>query len=237
MSDWAAKRFWKDTVVEQVDTGFTVLLDGRRVKTPAKTPLIVPTRALADAIAAEWAAQEDKIDPETMPYTRGANSALDRVSPQFNDVAALIADYAGTDLLCYRADHPEELIARQAQAWDPIIDWAKDVLEAPLNVGFGVMHIDQDPSSVTKLQKFAYDLTPFQLTGFYDLVSISGSYLLGVAVIKEHCDAKQAWALSRIDEQWQIDQWGVDEDAESIAMLKEKAFLQSWSFFQKSFSD
>jgi len=128
MSIWVPKRFWKEATVEREAQGFGVRLDGRGVKTPAKTALILPSRALAEAVAAEWDAQEEKIDPTTMPVTRAANAALDKVRAQFDEVAGLIAAYGETDLLCYRADAPQELADRQAEAWDPLLDWAEAAL-------------------------------------------------------------------------------------------------------------
>ncbi len=234
MNAWAAKRFWENATVELSDTGFAVKLDGRGVKTPAKSPLIVPTRGLADAIAAEWQAQDETVNPETMPFTRSANSALDRVAVQFTEVANLIADYAATELLCYRADAPKELVERQAEQWDPFLEWANGQFGASLSVGSGIMHVAQDAEEVAKLQKFAFDLSAFEMTGFYDLVSLSGSYILACAVMKAHVLPEQAWSLSRIEEEWQIEQWGVDDEAESTDAIKKSAFLHAFEFVRLS---
>ena len=124
MSDWRPKRFWTAATVEPAPGGHTVHLDGRPVRTPGKSPLIVPTEAMARAIAAEWDAQTGIVRPETMPFTRSANSAIEKVAPQFDEVVGLLAAYGETDLLCYRAHGPAELMARQAAAWDPLLDWA-----------------------------------------------------------------------------------------------------------------
>ena len=148
MSDWKAKRFWKAADVAETNHGFTVHLDGRAVKTPAKAPLVVPTRAMAQAIAKEWDAQDGLIAPDTMPVTRAANAAIDKVTHQHDEVAQMIAGYGDTDLLCYRADSPVELVARQAAAWDPLLDWAADTLEARLKPVTGIMHSPQDRKSV-----------------------------------------------------------------------------------------
>ena len=141
MSDWKPKRFWKKAVATACDGGFTVELDGRSVKTPAKETLIVPTMPMAKATAAEWDAQGETLDPITMPITRGANAAIDKVRTQHAEVAAMLAEYGDSDLLCYRAAGPETLIARQAAAWDPLLDWAAQTLDARLTVGQGVMHV------------------------------------------------------------------------------------------------
>ena len=137
MSEWKAKRFWKAARTEEADGGFTVLLDTRTVKTPAKAALVVPTQTMADAIAAEWDAQDEVVDPTKMPFTRSANSAIDKVSVQHAEVAQMLADYGDADLLCYRAERPQGLIDRQAAAWDPLLDWAADALGARLHGGCG----------------------------------------------------------------------------------------------------
>jgi chaperone required for assembly of F1-ATPase len=231
MSAWAAKRFWTDAIAEPCDGGFTVRLDTKSVRTPLKAPLVMPTLAMARAIAAEWQAQTGKIDPATMPCTRAANSAIDKVAPQYDEVVAMLAAYGGTDLLCYRATGPEALIARQAEAWGPLLDWAAQALDAPLQATAGVMHIPQPDLSLAALQAQVARLTPFQLAAFHDLVAISGSLVLALAVIHHRLTAAQAWTLSRIDEDWQAELWGEDEEATAMAALKRAAFLQADRFF------
>jgi chaperone required for assembly of F1-ATPase len=231
MSGWAAKRFWTEALAEPCDGGFTVRLDTKPVRTPLKSPLVLPTAAMARAVADEWQAQAGKIDPGTMPCTRAANSAIDKVAPQFDEVVAMLAAYGGTDLLCYRATGPEALIARQAAAWNPLLDWAATALGAPLNATVGVMHVPQPDSSLAALTGQVARLTPFQLAAFHDLVAISGSLVLALAVIHGRLSAEQAWTLSRIDEDWQAELWGEDEDATALAALKRAAFLQADRFF------
>lgn len=231
MSEWKAKRFWKQATTAPEGDGFSVLLDGRPVRTPAKTHLIVPTEAMAQAIAAEWDAQEGEIKPETMPITRSANAALDKVVPQFDEVVALLADYGGTDLLCYRAATPAELAERQAQSWDPLIDWAATALGAPLHVGAGVMHIPQPEDSLARLKAQVGALNPFQLAAFHDQVSLSGSLVLAFAVTERRLSPDEAWSLSRIDEAWQAEQWGEDEEAAEHAALKKASFLSAAHIF------
>ncbi|WP_333817846.1 ATP12 family chaperone protein [Tabrizicola sp.] len=231
MSVWSARRFWTSATAVPVEGGFTVHLDARPVRTPLKAPLVLPTQALAEAVAAEWQAQEGRIDPETMPFTRTANSAIDKVAPQQDAVVAMLAAYGATDLLCYRAEGPADLVARQAEAWDPLLDWAAQALGAPLLVTTGVMHIDQPPESLGMLYRRVSLFDPFQLSAFHDLVAISGSLVLGLAVTAGRLGAEAAWTLSRIDEDWQISLWGEDEEAAEIAARKQAAFLQADRFF------
>ena len=234
MSDWKAKRFWKEAAVGETDGGFEVLLDGRSVRTPAKEKLVVPTREMAAAIAVEWDAQEDEIDPLTMPVTRGANAAIDKVAAQFDEVVALIAAYGDSDLLCYRAGKPVELIARQAAAWDPILEWCRETFDAPLFVAEGVMHIAQPETSLTILKSQVEQMTNFQLAGFYDLVSMSGSLVLALAVTRGKIDVASAWDVSRVDENWQIEQWGEDEEATATVAKKQNAFVSAAIFHKMS---
>lgn len=231
MSTWAPKRFWKDTSIEAEEGGFGVRLDGRAVKTPAKAPLLLPTQALAEAVAAEWQAQEDKVDPVTMPTTRSANAAIDKVAVQFDEVAALIAAYGGTDLLCYRADGPEGLVARQAAAWDPLLAWAEGRYGAKLDVTSGVMHLTQPAQSLALLEAEVTAMDPFALTALHDLVGISGSLVIGLAATEGWADAEDLWARSRVDETWQEDQWGMDEEATEQAAKKKADFEHALRFF------
>lgn len=231
MAGWVAKRFWSEASVTPVETGFAVRLDGRPVKTPAKAPLVLPTRPLAEAVAAEWHAQEGVIRPETMPFTRSANSALDKVAPQFDEVAAMLAEYGGSDLLCYRATAPEALVLRQATGWDPLLDWAAEALGAPLAVTQGVIHVPQDEISLQRLAQRVRAQGAFHLAGFHDLVAISGSLVLALAVTEGRLSPAEAWALSRIDETWQAEVWGVDDEAASLEATKRDAFHHAARFY------
>lgn len=234
MSEWAAKRFWKEATVEGEADGFAVHLDGRPVRTPAKTSLIVPTEEMASAIAVEWAAQEERIDPLSMPVTRSANAAIDKTGPQKNEVADLIAAYGETDLLCYRADSPAGLVKAQQDAWDPLLDWAESTLGARLALVSGVMFQAQDPAAIDVLTGKVHALDAFELTAFHDLVSLSGSLILGFAAIHGHKEPDLIWHLSRVDEDWQIAQWGEDEEASILAETKRQAFLHAHRFYRLS---
>ncbi|SEN90516.1 Chaperone required for the assembly of the F1-ATPase [Gemmobacter aquatilis] len=231
MSGWTAKRFWKQAKACACEGGHTVRLDGRTLKTPAKTPLVVPTRALAEAIAAEWDAQHGAVRPDTMPATRAANSALDKVATQFAEVADMIAAYGGTDLLCYRAIGPEPLVARQAAGWDPLLGWAAERYGAPLGTTAGVMHIAQPAASLAALSAAVHGQNPFQLAALHDLVAISGSLVLGLAVTEGRLDVDTAFALSRIDEHWQIEQWGPDDEAAALEAMKHQAMRDAARFY------
>lgn len=217
MTEWKARRFWTQATVAPVDGGYEVRLDGRPLRTPGKLPLVVPSQALALAIAAEWDAQADVIDPGAMPLTRAANSAIERVAPRFDAVADMLADYGGTDLLCYRADHPVELVLRQAEGWNPWLDWARDTLGAPLRVTQGVIPVAQDRAALARLRARLGSLSPWQLTALHDLVTLSGSLVLGLAVLDGRLDAEAAHRLSRLDEEHQAEIWGRDEEADAAA--------------------
>lgn len=227
---WAPRRFWTAARAEPRDGGFTVTLDGRVVRTPAKAALLVPTRAMAEAMAAEWQAQENTVDPRTMPVTRAANSAIDKVMPQFDEVAELIAAYGDSDLLCYRAEAPEALAAQQAAAWDPLLGWAAAALGAPLEPRRGIAHRPQPPESLAALARAVRALGPFELTALHDLVSLSGSLVIGLAAIRRHAAAEALWPLSRIDEDWQRELWGADAEAEALAANARAGFVQAARF-------
>lgn len=231
MSEWKRKRFWDEASVAEAEGGFTVLLDGRAVRTPAKAALILPTRQMAEAVAAEWAAQEGEIDPGSMPFTRSANAAIDKVRPQQAEVADMLADYGDSDLLCYRADAPQQLVDRQAEAWDPALDWAETALGVRLAPRVGIMHQPQDAVGQARLRAQVHALDPFQLAAFHDLVSLTGSLILGFAAAQNWRDADTIWQMSRLDELWQEEQWGQDEEAQAAAELKRGAFLHAKKFF------
>ncbi|NNK78188.1 MAG: ATPase [Litoreibacter sp.] len=232
MSEWAAKRFWSEAKAVPEDDGFAVHLDDRLVRTPAKSALLLPTEAMAQAIVSEWDAQEGKIDPSTMPVTRSANAAIDKVTPQFEEVVTLIAAYGDSDLLCYRADSPQGLVQRQAEGWNPLLDWANRRFDVSLSARSGVMHVAQPAVTLEKLHDEVAALDPFQLTAFHDLVSLSGSLVIGLAAIRDYAEIAALWDLSRIDEFWQESQWGADEEATEQALMKRDAFLHADKFFR-----
>lgn len=231
MSEWALKRFWTETTAQEKDGQFAVLLDGRPVKTPAKASLAVPTRALADAIAAEWDAQEQDVNPNIMPFTRMANSAIDKVSIQHGEVADMLGDYGDSDLLCYRAERPESLVKRQSAEWDPPLDWAHSALGARLQARAGVMHVPQDEAALSELSDRVHQLDEFRLAAFHDLVTLTGSLVLGFAAAEGWKDPDSIWNISILDTLWQEEQWGRDEEAYETAEIKRAAFKHAKTFF------
>ena len=223
----AAKRFWTGVSVVEAPGGFGLRLDERPLRTPAKAELVVPTLALGRAIAAEWAAIEGEVVPEALPFTRAANVALDRVAVDPAPVVDHVAAYGESDLLCYRADGPAGLVARQAAAWDPPLAWAAERLGAPLAPTIGVAHRAQDPASLAALRVAVAAHDPFGLTALHELVTLSGSLVLGLAAALGAMSAPEAWAASRVDEAWQEGQWGVDAEAAARARAREADFFRA----------
>lgn len=234
MSDWKARRFWKAATTEPTEGGHTVHLDGRPVRTPAKAPLILPTREMAEAVAAEWDAQDKEIDPRTMPATRAANAAIDKVVPQFDEVVEMLSAYGDSDLLCYRADTPQELVLRQAEGWDPLLDWAAETFDARLEPRTGLMHEPQAPEALARLDAQVRAMSAFELAAFHDLVSLSGSLVIGLAAAHDLMPPEDLWLLSRIDENWQEELWGRDEEAAELAEIKRQSFLFAKRFYDLS---
>ncbi|MEO1195912.1 MAG: ATP12 family protein [Pseudomonadota bacterium] len=230
MSDWAPRKFWTDVTARPEGEGWAVYLDDRPLRTPAKAALIAPTPAMAEAVAEEWRAQDETIDPGSMPVTRSLNVVLDKIVVNPAPVADMLAGYAETDLLCYRATQPDALVARQAEAWDPHLDWAADTYGARLVTTAGVMPVTQPADAVVRLARAVHDLDPYDLAAAHDLVTLSGSLILGLAAMAGRIDAETLWAAARLDESWQIEQWGPDEEAESLAATKKEAVLHALAF-------
>lgn len=233
MSEWAPRRFWKKAEARPESGGWAVYLDERRLNTPNKHPLYLPTRALAEAIAGEWDAQDDVIDPNNMPLTRAANSAVEKVRPQHAAVADMLSAYGGSDLLCYRADGPPTLTARQVEGWDPLLQWAAEA-GAPLVVTQGVMPVEQPAGSLAVLAEKTAAHDDFALTALHDLVTLTGSLVLGLAVTAGRITAEEAFDLSRMDETFQAEEWGRDEEAESAAAARRAAVLSAARFYDLS---
>ena len=231
MSGWTQKRFWQIATVVEATEGYSIELDGKMLKTPAKSNFTVPTMALAKAVSEEWQAQNKDVRPDLMPLTRKVNSALDKVQPAHLAVATQIAEYGGTDLICYRAEAPQALIDRQAAAWDPLLAWAENQLQAPLVVSHSLMPVEQPSDSLRSLQLRVEVLSAFELAALHDLVALSGSLVIGLAATQDLAPIDTLWELSRIDECWQSDKWGEDEGAAADATTKRAAFLSAKLFF------
>ncbi|MEM1237243.1 MAG: ATP12 family protein [Pseudomonadota bacterium] len=230
MSEWKSKRFWKAARAEEVEGGFTVTLDGRMVKTPGKSTLVVPNLKMAEVIAAEWDAQEEQIDPTTMPATRAANSAIEKINPQRAAVIDALAEYGATDLICYRAEKPAALVEAQNAAWDPLVAWAKDEFGAELTLTAGVMFIAQNADALAALRAPLEEATDFELAGLHDLIMLSGSLVIGLKARAE-ADVSELWRASRVDETYQAEEWGFDEEAVEAAAAKESAFYAAHRFY------
>lgn len=217
------KRFYKEVAVADR----AILLDGKSVKTPARAELVLPTPALAEAVAAEWRAQQEEIDPRTMRLTGLSNAAIDRVAP---DVAAFVrplAAYAESDLLCYRADAPAELVARQAEAWDPLLDWARRRFDVHFAVTSGIVHAAQPPATVTRLGEALAAYDAFHLAGLAPIITIGGSLVTALALAESEIDPDSAFDLTHLDELWQARRWGEDKLALEARAIRKRDFMAS----------
>ncbi|MBB5760632.1 ATP12 family protein [Methylorubrum rhodesianum] len=210
------KRFYGQAAVAPAEGGFRLVLDGRGANTPGRRPLVVPDLGLGEALAAEWAAQEAVIDPRTMPLTRLVNTTIDGVVERRAAVAEDLGAFAGTDLVAYRAGTPERLVAEQAAAWDPLVDWAAEALGARLFLAEGVMHVEQPEDSVAALRA-AIDAVedPFRLAALHALTTLTGSLVIALAVLHRRLSAAEAWAAAHVDESYQASIWGRDAEAEA----------------------
>lgn len=232
MSEWGPKRFWTTVSVEAGPEGFSIRLDDRPVRTPAKRALVLPTQSIARRVATEWEVQEEQVDPATMPWTRSANAAIDKVATQRREVMDHLAGYAGTDLLSYRAAEPVELVLRQRKTWDPLLDWLASRHGVRFEVTQGVMPVEQDPTCVSRLVRGMEPMSSFRLTGFHDLVTLSGSFVIALAVADGAFPVRDLWSASRLEESWQVEQWGEDVEAAEEAERKMWAFLHAAELFR-----
>ena len=200
------QRFYARAGVVEAPDGFAITLDDKPVRTPSGRPLVAPNRDIADGIVAEWDAQQQTIDPLTMPLTRFANSVIDAVADRVEAVTDDIAKYFGSDLLFYRAGHPEVLIAREAAHWDPIVFWAADALGAHFILAEGIVHVRQ-PDSAIAAARAALPTDPWSVAALHVVTTLTGSALLALALMRGVIDQDQAWAAAHVDEDWNIDQW------------------------------
>jgi len=226
------KRFWKTADLVERPDGFGVALDGRTLKTPARADLIVPTWALAEAIAAEWNDCEESVNPSMMPLTGLANAAIDRVAPDKASFAAGLARYAESDLTCYRAEGPEALVARQSESWDVLLAWARRRYDIDFACVSGVMHVPQPEETVRKLGHAVATLDAFRLAGLAPLVTIGGSLVAALAVFEKAVDVDQAWEAVSLDEEWQLEQWGSDEEAVMALHNRRRDFIAGARFLE-----
>jgi len=205
------KRFYTAAGVTGAADGFAITLDDKPVRTPSGRPLVAPRREIAEAMAAEWAAQNENIDPLTMPLTRFGNSVVDAVAERVGAVADDIAKYLGTDLLFYRAGHPEALVAREAAHWDPVVYWAAEALGAHFILAEGIVHVRQ-PDAAIAAARAVFPNDPWSIAALHVVTTLTGSALLAIALLRGVLDQDQVWAAAHVDEDWNIEKWGIDEE-------------------------
>jgi chaperone required for assembly of F1-ATPase len=226
------KRFYTAASVTGDAPPFGVALDGRPLRTPAREPLAVPTRALAEAIAGEWDAQGEDIDPRTMPLTGLANAAIDRVAPDPNAFADSLSRYAESELLAYRAEGPAALVARQAAEWDPLLAWARERYDVGFRLVTGIIHAAQPEATLARMTAAYRAFDPFRLAALNPIVTISGSAVIGLAVAEGRLDAMAAWEAGHLDELWQEEQWGKDPLAEPAQRVRQQDLAAAVEFLR-----
>ena len=221
------KRFYKDVTVTD-DLG--IALDGRVVKTPMKAPLRLPTRALADAVATEWAGQGEEIKPATMTLTKLANTAIDRVAAHRIAIEKEVLDYANSDLVCYRTDRPPDLVARQVKGWDPVVDWARTDLDAPFEVTDAILHRPQPEAALAAFAVAVQALTDFELAAFHSIMTLTGSALIAMMLARKATVPEAAWIAAHVDEDYQVEHWGEDSEAQARRAARHAEFTACCRF-------
>ena len=225
------KRFYKEVSVSP-DLG--ILLDGRPVKTPGRLALVLPHAVLAEAVAEEWRAVEDEIDPRAMPLTGLANAAVERIAPDPQAFAAGLAVYAESELLCYRAEGPPDLVARQQALWDPILDWARTLYDVSFTLVAGIMHRPQPSETIARLGEAIAARNAFELAALSPIVTIAGSLVIALALVEGALDPEAAFDAAHLDELWQAEQWGEDELALDQRASHRADFLAACRFLRLS---
>lgn len=223
------KRFYKDATAAE---GNRILLDGRPVKTPGRVDLAPPSERLAQAIAAEWNAQDETIDPRAMPLTGLANAAIDRIAPDTDSFARGLAAYGESDLLCYRADGPVPLVERQTEHWDPILAWARRRYDVDFEIAKGVIHKPQPQNTIDQLTQAVLARDAFELAGLSPLVTVGGSLVIALALAEGAIDLDTAWDAASLDEQWQIEKWGEDAEAAKALANRRADFVAAHHFLR-----
>ena len=226
------KRFWKQAEATQDEGGWGVALDGKPVRTPARKPLVVPTRALGEAIAEEWSTAGDTVDPRSMPLTGLANAAIDNVTADPDQFARGLARYGESDLTCYRAETPQALVERQERSWDQLLGWARRRFDVDFATTCGIVHVQQPDSTIQRLSHAVAMLDPFRLAALSPLVTIGGSLIVGLAVLEGAISPEAAWEAVTIDDRWQLEQWGADAEAEAALEARRRDFFAAAQFLE-----
>lgn len=224
------KRFYKKVSVSEQGNMYTVLLDGKAIKTPEKSLFVMPTKKMAEAAAKEWGAQEQDIDPISMPITKLINTAIDRVDRRREDIIDELVNYVGSDQLCYRAEEPIELIELQNELWNPLLSRMKENHDISLKLTTGITFIQQDPMALNKIRVLLQKIESYKLTAFYSMITINGSVSIGFNLFEGHIDVEHAWDAGQLDENFQTSQWGVDDEAE-IRRDNLKSELKNAAYF------
>lgn len=229
------KRFYKRAACSATDNGFAIHLDGRPIKTPARNPLNLPTRQLAEAIAAEWTAQGEEIDPATMPLTALAQGALDQVAQERDRIVGRIAAFSDSDMLYYRGDDSQQALAdHQAEQWDPLLDWARQRYDVSFILTRGIMHQSQSEQTIARLSEVVETQDDFTLAAMLSLVGLAGSLVAVLALVEGAYDADTLWPLMNLEELWQEQQWGIDDLAFETRAIKQAEFLAAMQFLDLS---
>lgn len=224
------KSFWKQVSTLAKADGWAICLDERAIRTPAQALLVVPTEALADAIAAEWRSVEHEVDPRAMPLTGLANAAIDRIAPDTHAFACGLAKYGEADLTCYRSEWPPELVSRQQASWDELLEWGRRRYDVDFSTTTGLLHVPQSRATINRLGQAIAELGAFHLAGLSPLVSTGGSLIAALAVLEKAISAEAAWEAVSIDERWQLEQWGDDEEALAALENRRRDFLAGARF-------
>jgi chaperone required for assembly of F1-ATPase len=232
MTGWSKKRTWEIAYANKTDSGFEIFLDEKKVSTPKNHILLLPTEKLALEIVREWDEQLDNVEYSKMPFNRLANSSIDKVKTNFDSIVLDLAGYGDTDVVCYRAETPAELVLRQQKHWDPVLKWAKTELGISLRPIVGIKYHPQDPGALKKIFDKINSFDHFSLTALYDLITISGSVLLALATSNEHMRPEIAWEKSVLDENWQREKWGNDDESILDRTNKLADFKMAYEFLK-----
>ncbi len=234
MNEWAGRKFWKEVRVIELSTGFGIQLDGKFAMTPGKNPLVVSHLSLAEKMFEEFQNQEQKINPATMPFTRRTNTTIDRIPDTRNEIVDTLLNYGHTDLVCYRATSPPELIKWQSKHWDPVITLLEKKLSIRMKTGEGIIPFEQNSLAIDAFSKKIHSFDNFLLCGFSELVPLLGSLVLSFSYLYGFGSKDHIWKLSRIDEEWQEKKWGIDPEAQRVAENHYKDFQVACFFVELS---